>query len=106
MAGGDLDALRAELRAVDKAILEQVAKRLRTAQRIGQVKRRMGVPLRNYDVEAQVIQEARRLCKRFRIDQELGEDVMRILIRAAVQAQENSSPRSTPRSSPKGRRRA
>lgn len=87
----DLGALRRQIRAADKAILAQVAKRLRTAQRIGALKQRSGLPLRNYEVEADVIAEARRLCKRFHIDQRLGEDVMRILIEAAVQAQERSA---------------
>lgn len=85
----DLAALRKEMRAVDKALLAQVARRLKTAQRIGALKRKKGLPLRNYDVEADVIREARLLCKKYGIDQGLGEDVMRILIEAAVQAQEH-----------------
>ena len=90
----DLAALRREMREVDRALLQQVARRLKTAQKIGEVKRKQGMPLRNYDVEAEVIREARALCKRFRIDQELGEEVMRLLIRAAVQAQEPQGPRA------------
>jgi chorismate mutase/prephenate dehydrogenase len=84
----ELETLRKQIRAADEAILANIARRLEAAQRIGAVKRRHGLPLRNYDVEAQVIRDARALCKRFHIDQELGEEVMRTLIRAAVQAQE------------------
>lgn len=84
----DLAALRREMREVDRQLLQQVARRLRTAQKIGALKKKKGMPLRNYDVEADVIREARLLCRKFRIDQELGEEVMRILIEAAVQAQE------------------
>lgn len=90
----DLAALRKEMRAVDKALLAQLARRLRTAQKIGAVKRKKGLPLRNYDVEAEAIAEARRLCKKYGIDQHLGEDVMRILIEAAVQAQERQPTRN------------
>lgn len=89
----DLAALRKEIRDADRAILAQVARRLETARKIGALKARKGLPLRNFDVEAEVIREARKLCKRFRIDQELGEEVMRLLIRAAVQAQENGRTR-------------
>lgn len=84
----ELKALRRQIKDADKAILENVARRLHAAQRIGALKRAQGLPVRNYDVEAQVIREARTLCRRFKIDQELGEDIMRTLIRAAVQAQE------------------
>jgi chorismate mutase len=80
------------MRATDKAILALLAKRLKTAQRIGAAKRKRGLPVRNYDLEADVIRDARALCKRYRIDPALGEDVMRTLIRAAVQAQENHKP--------------
>lgn len=84
-----LDALRRQVRDTDKEILALVARRLKAAQEIGALKRKRGMPLRNYDVEAEVIREARRLCRRFHIDQELGEEIMRTLIKAAVQAQED-----------------
>ncbi|HEV8361537.1 MAG TPA: chorismate mutase [Candidatus Thermoplasmatota archaeon] len=85
----DLDALRKEIRATDRAILQLIAKRMKVAQRIGAAKRAQGLPTRNYDIEAQIIREARQLCRKYRIDQDLGEDLMRTLIRASVQAQEN-----------------
>lgn len=88
----DLRRLRREMRATDKELLALMAKRLRTAQRIGRVKRKQGLPVRDFDVEAEVIREARSLCKKYKIDPALGEDVMRTLIRAAVETQENHLP--------------
>ena len=88
----DLAALRQQMRATDKAILALMAKRLKTAQRIGEAKRKRGLPVRNYDVEADAIREARSLCRKHKIDPALGEEVMRTLIRAAIQAQENHKP--------------
>ncbi|MCA1813307.1 MAG: chorismate mutase [Halobacteriales archaeon] len=85
----DLEALRREMRELDQEILRLVAQRMRTAQRIGAAKRRQGLPVRNYEVEAQVIRATRAYCKRRGIDTEVGEDLMRTLIRAAVQVQED-----------------
>lgn len=85
----DLAALRREIRDADEVMFRAIARRLKAARRIGELKRRQGLPLRNYDVEAEVIREARRLCKKLKLDQELGEDVMRTLIRAAVHVQED-----------------
>ena len=83
----DLAALRREIRAADRAILANVAKRLRAAKKIGVVKRKRGLPLRNFDVEAEVIAQARALCRRHGIGQALGEELMQMLIRASVQTQ-------------------
>lgn len=84
----ELAALRRDIRQADRIILQQVARRLAAARRIGQVKQQRSLPLRNYDVEAEVIREARAQCKRLGLDQELGEDIMRKLIEAAVREQE------------------
>jgi chorismate mutase len=83
----ELTQLRRRIRASDKAILREVARRLATAERIGEVKRQRGLPVRNYEVEAEVIAQARALCQRYRIDQEFGEELMRMLIRASVATQ-------------------
>jgi chorismate mutase/prephenate dehydrogenase len=84
----ELPALRREMRDVDRALLALVARRLRTAERIGRAKARRGLPMRNFEVEAEAIGEARKLCRRYGIDQELGEQLLRALIDAAVKVQE------------------
>lgn len=85
----DLAALRSRMRIIDARILALVAERQRTARRIGAAKRRRGLPVRNYEVEAQVIRATRTFCRRRGIDVDVGEDLMRTLIRAAVQVQED-----------------
>ena len=90
----DLEALRREIRAADKAILEHVARRLKAAQKIGMVKRKKGLPVRNFDVEAEVIAQARELCRRHKLSQQFGEELMRMLIRASVESQAKDGRRS------------
>lgn len=53
-----LDELRAEIRALDAEILRLAAQRMATARRIGAAKRGAGVPLRDFDVEQQVLARA------------------------------------------------
>ena len=55
----DLDALRQEIRDLDRDIIEAAAKRTTLARRIGELKRSVGRPIRNYSVEAEVIRLAR-----------------------------------------------
>ncbi|HVL86622.1 MAG TPA: chorismate mutase, partial [Candidatus Thermoplasmatota archaeon] len=83
-----LRALRREIRELDARTLRLVRARLDRARRVGQEKRRRGLPLRNYQVEAEVIRDARRECRRLGLPDELGDELMRLLIRASVKEQE------------------
>ncbi|MGQ0536732.1 MAG: chorismate mutase [Methanobacteriota archaeon] len=80
--------LRERIRSLDATLVEAIAERLTTARRIGELKRQAGLPLRNYVVEAQVIEDVRRRCERHGVDPRLGEEVLRILIAASVKVQE------------------
>ena len=54
-----LDTLRGELGGIDREILALVAKRQTTAMKIGQAKRELGMPTRDFRQEKDVVQRAR-----------------------------------------------
>ena len=83
-----LDGLRQEMRSVDHEILELVAKRMRLAQTIGEEKHKRQLPIQDFRVEKQVVDTASDTCKALGIDERIGEEVMRPLIRHAVKVQE------------------
>ena len=86
----EIAALRREIRETDRAILALVARRLKTAQRIGDAKRRSGIAVRDYAQEADVLQEARKESARLHMDQSLAEHLMRALIEACAKIQEEA----------------
>lgn len=92
----DLARLRGQIRSIDARLLRLVKSRLDHARRVGGIKRRRGLPFRNYQVEAEVIRFARRECRRLRLPPDLGDEVMRLMIRASVATQEHASRRSPP----------
>ncbi|MBP8806165.1 MAG: prephenate dehydrogenase/arogenate dehydrogenase family protein [Kofleriaceae bacterium] len=84
----DLDHLRAELAAVDRTLLEAVARRQELAQQIGRVKAAAGVPVRDFRQERDVIERARAAAAERGLAPSIGEELMLTLIRASLAAQE------------------
>lgn len=87
---GDIEAARLRIRALDEQIIGLVGQRLREAAAIGRLKRKSSVPLRNYTVEAQVIEQAESLCERMGVDRQIGKDVAKMLIRQSLSVQSAS----------------
>ena len=88
-AGGvDLSALRGEIEAIDAAIVKLVSARQEVALRIGRVKARVGLPIRDFHTEKEVRGRAARLAGRVGVDPSLIEAVVSSLIEGAVRAQE------------------
>ena len=86
----EIDSIRNKIRAVDEKILALVAERLKEAEAIGRLKRDNSAPLRDYTVEAQVLEHAEDVCSRLGVDRQIGRDVAKILINAAVSVQSYS----------------
>src|SRR4051812_41378655 len=86
-----LDALRTELGQIDKDILALVAKRQAVAQRIGQVKRGLGIPTRDYRQERDVVERARAAAARQGLPPSLGEEIVLALIRGSLTVQEKDT---------------
>jgi chorismate mutase/prephenate dehydrogenase len=83
-----LDRLRGELGAIDKEILALVAKRQATAIKIGQQKRALGLPTRDFRQEKDVVQRARAAAVEHGLLPELGEELVLALIRGSLTVQE------------------
>ncbi len=84
----DLAEKRDTIRSIDATILDLARRRLELAREIGNVKRARGLPLRNYEVEAEVIADARRVAHDLGISDALAEETMKLLIAESVRAQE------------------
>lgn len=83
----DLSQLRSTVRDLDRQILALVARRLETSRKIGQQKSQLGLPIRDFKVEVEVMARARRSAEEFGFDGNIAERVLEILISSAVQTQ-------------------
>jgi chorismate mutase/prephenate dehydrogenase len=83
----DLDQLRQQVARLDREILEKISERLRTSRLIGEAKRKAQLPIRDFRVEASVMQRARQSARELGFDPALAESVLESLIEAAVQTQ-------------------
>src|SRR5690349_16196823 len=83
-----LEPLRAQLGTIDREILELVAKRQAIAQRIGAVKREVGLPTRDYRQERDVVERARASAVEHGLPASLGEELVLALIRGSLTVQE------------------
>lgn len=87
--GKSLDRLRAEIRAIDEEVLRLAKKRTDLARDIGRLKTAEGLPIQDFTVERKVLDHAREECAKLGLPPELGEDVMRPLVRGAIRVQES-----------------
>lgn len=83
-----LDDLRDELAAVDRDILELVARRQTLATEIGRIKRDAGAATRNYRQEKAVIERAREAAADLDLAPEVAEELLLLLIRSSLTVQE------------------
>lgn len=88
MSDPDLTRLREEIRAADRELLRLVARRLALARDIGERKRAQGAPIRNYEVEAEVIRLAEDSCRAAGLDPRVGRELFSVLIQEAIRVQE------------------
>jgi len=86
-----LDSLRAELGTIDREILAHVARRQAVAQRIGQTKRELGMPTRDFRQERDVVERARAAATAQGLPPSFGEELVLALIRASLTAQEKDT---------------
>jgi len=83
-----LSRLRASLRQTDREIRAAVERRLRIARKIGETKRRRGLPVRDYAVERQVVARWRTAMEEIGVPPERGEELARWLVEEAVRVEE------------------
>jgi len=76
----DLDELRAEIRNIDREIVEQIAQRTYVAESIAAVKRERGLPTTDESQEAAVMERAGDNAEQFDVDANLVKAIFRLLI--------------------------
>ena len=84
----DLDSLRERLAAVDRRILELVARRQEMVREVGRAKQRAGQPIRDFAQEREVIERARAAARELGVAEGVGTALVRELIGYALTDQE------------------
>jgi chorismate mutase / prephenate dehydrogenase len=87
----DLRRLRDALAGIDQKLLELVAERSRLAIDVGEAKRRLHLPTRDFQQEREVLERARATAGRLGISPRLAESLVLELIASAVAAQERQA---------------
>jgi chorismate mutase/prephenate dehydrogenase len=82
-----LEQHRRDIETLDRRVLHLVRERLDLARQIGELKRSCGVPLRNFQVEAQVHRRFEDACADLGLEPGLGHDLALFLIERAVEEQ-------------------
>lgn len=82
-----LEQHRRDIEALDRRILHLVCERLELARQVGDLKRTLAVPVRNFGVEAQVYRRFEDASSLLGLDAGLGRDLARFLIEKAVEEQ-------------------
>ena len=82
-----LDQHRRDIEALDRRILHLVCERLELARQVGDLKRRCNVPLRNFEVEAQIHRRFEEASSFLGLEAELGHDLALFLIEKSVEEQ-------------------
>jgi len=86
----DLTDLRDRLSRIDSELLELVAERQRLSQDIARVKRETGRPTRDFARERDVLLQAREAAARLGVSPQVGEQILRLLIRSSLTTQEQA----------------
>lgn len=87
MANEELNRLRGEVADYDRRILQLIAERLETTKAIGEIKRKEGLPIRDFRVEVDVLRRAREIALTIGLDERVAEEISERLMAAAVQTQ-------------------
>jgi chorismate mutase / prephenate dehydrogenase len=91
----NLESLREHIRRLDDELLAKAAERVELARRLGEIKRRDGLPTVDYTQERVVLDHARAAAEKRGLDPRVAEDLLARLIGAAVSAQDEDSLRLT-----------
>ena len=84
----ELDNFRKKVRDIDKEIINLIARRIEITKKIGEKKKEEGIPLRNWELEKTVIENATNIARDLRISQSLIKSIMQHLIMESVIQQE------------------
>ncbi len=82
-----LNQLRTNIRELDSKIVNLLKERLELAVEIGKIKSELKLPVKNFQVEKEVIQRARLLSEQSGLDPDFMENIMSLTINASVNKQ-------------------
>lgn len=97
MGEGQLPGLRERIAQIDEQILKLIAERLKASVEVADAKKSAGLPVRNFQVEVEVLARARKVAREEGFDEELAQRVLRELIEASVSAQTDHNLRPSKR---------
>lgn len=84
----EIQHLRDEIRRLDRELVELTAQRLALAKRVGELKKSVGQPIRNFVVEAEAIRLAREAAQQLGVRPDLAEELLKIEIQESLRVQE------------------
>lgn len=83
-----LEELRKNIRETDRQLIHLISERLKTAAEIGKLKKEQSIPLRDFEVEKSVINNARDDADKNGVSPDLAEKIMELLINESCKTQE------------------
>jgi len=83
----DIDSLRERIADADQKLMDALAERDSVARDIGRHKRENGIPIRNLEVEEEVVKRYEMLAREREIDPRTARDMAQVAIRDAVEVQ-------------------
>ena len=87
----ELDALRERIQQLDADLMKLVAARMETAKAIGRQKKRDGIPLRDWNVERQVLDRTTQQARELGLPPRAVRSLMQLLIATSRDEQERTS---------------
>lgn len=93
----DLPQLRQNLDVIDNQLLDLIGERQQTIAAIGEIKRDMGKPLRDFGREKEVLELAASHAAARGLDRSLAHELMKLLIQHSLTTQENEQLRAEAR---------
>jgi 3-deoxy-7-phosphoheptulonate synthase/chorismate mutase len=84
----DIEELRSEINKLNKDIIEKIKKRVEIAQKIGEVKKKHGKPIKDKARESIVYQQVKRLSEKNCLPSDNIESIFKEIINICIKAEE------------------
>ncbi len=89
-----LKELRKQIREIDDKLLDLVAHRMQLSRQVGQIKQRQNLPIKDYQVERDVLARIHEKARELGLFEELAQDLARTLIKYSCLLQEKEQDRT------------
>lgn len=87
MGQQDLDELRTQIRDIDQHIIRLLAQRMHAVRDIGEIKKKAGLPIKDYKVEKEILDRSNEQARRLGLSADLVEQVLTTVISYSVKEQ-------------------